>query len=130
MISSPNRPKILRFTDFRDLLIQHILGIDPNIKDTRTIINLAPLHTPNRNLAPCAENLDVQHFKETVPCPANYSRNKYFLRCKQCTKEGRRRETSYRCKTCVERPPLCPGLCFDTVAHTSILLFLFFCILF
>ena len=53
-----------------------------------------------------------QHFLEKIPAPEDFQRKTYFLRCRQCSFEQIRKETSYRCKTCSHKPPLCPD-CFE-----------------
>ena len=64
----------------------------------------------------CNTNLKVfeNHWPEKNPGvpSAKSNKKKVFLKCRQCSKTGQRKETSYRCKGCAEKPPLCPD-CFE-----------------
>ena len=52
-----------------------------------------------------------RHFLELIP-PTEKKHNPQ-KRCKVCHKEGLRKETSYQCKNCVDKPGLCPAPCFE-----------------
>ncbi|CAK9820050.1 hypothetical protein ANTQUA_LOCUS10424 [Anthophora quadrimaculata] len=66
------------------------------------------------NSLPMASTSSIQqHFLEKIPLPVDFQRKTYFLRCRQCSANQIRKETSYRCKTCPKKPPLCPE-CFES----------------
>ncbi|KAL5237439.1 hypothetical protein ACI65C_004849 [Semiaphis heraclei] len=52
------------------------------------------------------------HSQEKIPLPEGWSRKTYFLSCRECYKQKIRKNTSWRCKDCPSKPPLCPGPCF------------------
>ena len=58
-----------------------------------------------------------RHFLELVP-PTD-QKEKPQKRCVVCTKEKKRREGRYQCKTCSNHPGLCPAPCFE-VFHTVV----------
>lgn len=87
------------------------------MKDGRALIRKGPLNCQNpRTLSPAAsvtkEN-QLHHILEKIPLPENYSRKSYFLRCRECSKTGKRGQTSWRCRGCEGFPPLCQGKCFE-----------------
>lgn len=100
----------IQFLGYREELIKSLIGLDPEIKDGRSLIKLGTKVTYKDNVQP--ENR-IAHYQEKIPAPLDYKRKTYFLRCKQCQKEERRKETSWRCKDCTAKPALCPGLCFE-----------------
>lgn len=105
--------KIKRYIQYREALIRSLLGIDNNLKDGRFLVKLNPIHQPTGPRPQSATRAPSQHFQELIPRPDNYSRKFYYLRCKQCSKEKKRTETHWRCKTCQDTPPLCAGPCFE-----------------
>ncbi|XP_049875780.1 uncharacterized protein LOC126377510 [Pectinophora gossypiella] len=52
------------------------------------------------------------HWPEMIPVPPNHKRAKVFLKCRECRANKTMKETSYRCKGCLDKPALCPG-CFE-----------------
>jgi hypothetical protein len=59
---------------------------------------------------PQSEGFD--HWPELIPLTENCKRAKVFLKCRMCTKNKIVKQTSYRCKGCPNKPPLCPS-CFE-----------------
>ena len=66
--------------------------------------------------------LSGRHFMEKVfkkePVDNNIMKRKFSKRCKVCYARKIRRETRYQCKTCPEKPGLCPDTCFE-IYHTK-----------
>ena len=54
----------------------------------------------------------TQHFIEKIPTPENAKRKNVYRRCRRCAQDRIRKETCYRCKTCFDKPPMCPE-CFE-----------------
>lgn len=52
------------------------------------------------------------HWPEKIPKKDPADKKSVFLKCKMCTKNKIRRETSFRCKGCPDKPALCP-CCFE-----------------
>ncbi|CAI6355744.1 unnamed protein product [Macrosiphum euphorbiae] len=67
----------------------------------------------NMNNLPRPTSPILGHMQEKIPHPPGWKRSGYFLRCRQCTKQKKVKQTSWRCKMCPEQPPLCPGICFS-----------------
>lgn len=54
------------------------------------------------------------HVLKKIPPPKeNYKRKSYFLRYRQFLANRKRGQTSWRCKGCDSKPPLCVGECFE-----------------
>lgn len=102
------------YIEYREKVIASLLGIE-NVSDGRKLVPSGPLHGGSRNNIQVAQlNVtETGHFQEKIPAPENYKRKNYFLRCRQCSKHNIRKETSWRCKTCQNNPPLCAGKCFE-----------------
>lgn len=64
------------------------------------------------------ENITTGHWPEQILSRPGTAKKFAFLKCKVCTKKNIRKETSYRCKGCPTKPPLCPS-CFESY-HNSI----------
>ena len=58
-----------------------------------------------------------RQFLELVPLTDK--KEKPQKRCVVCTKEKKRKESRYQCKTCSNHPELCPVSCFE-VFHTFV----------
>nr|CAH7748852.1 unnamed protein product [Callosobruchus chinensis] len=110
---------IRRFLDFRDSIIQSFLKLQPDIEGRHLIRRHKhdnkrqenTLHEP----APTTNQISSEgHWPEKIPGhpSAKSNKKKVFLECRICTKNGLRRETAYRCKRCLNSPPLCPD-CFE-----------------
>lgn len=78
-------------------------------KNTSKLTERPIKRNSQRGTSPLVSNID---WPETIPKPENWKRNKVFLKCRLCTKNKIKKETSYRCKGCPNKPPLCPG-CFE-----------------
>ncbi|KAF9806460.1 hypothetical protein SFRURICE_001255 [Spodoptera frugiperda] len=78
--------------------------------------NNSGMTLPNSNQGSSQEGASSQllntHWPEPIPKTENCKRNKAFLKCRLCAKNKIKKETSYRCKGCTSKPPLCPG-CFE-----------------
>ncbi|XP_056645839.1 piggyBac transposable element-derived protein 4-like [Diorhabda sublineata] len=99
----------MKYIEYREAIIRSLTGID-NKRDGKTLVQFkrAQIQTNEIN------NNGTQHFPEKISPPENYQRKTYFQRCKQCYKQGIRKETSYCCKNCMSKPALCPAPCFET----------------
>ncbi|XP_067614902.1 piggyBac transposable element-derived protein 4-like isoform X2 [Eurosta solidaginis] len=53
--------------------------------------------------------IQIDHFLENIPRKGT---KKQYIRCRQCSKNGVRKETSVRCAGCEVKPGLCVGNCF------------------
>lgn len=82
----------MRMLRFREKVTLHLLGN----------VDLQPTHT-----APRAET-----FHHLVSVPPTEKKERPTKPCRQCTKNGRRRETRYICPECPEKPALCVNPCF------------------
>lgn len=110
---------------FREHIIRYLLGFDnltcSNIISSRKptnprTSNNSGMTLPNSNQGSSQEGASSQllntHWPEPIPKTENCKRNKAFLKCRLCAKNKIKKETSYRCKGCTSKPPLCPG-CFE-----------------
>lgn len=109
---------------FREHVIRYLLGVD-NLNCTDLITSKKPtnprtsgnprMSLPTSNQDRGQEGTTLQalnHWPEPIPKTENCKRNKAFLKCRLCSKNKIKKETSYRCKGCSSKPPLCPG-CFE-----------------
>lgn len=103
-----------RFLEFRDDLIKSLIKLPENADVFRKKMH----HSRHRHHEQ-DENENVAetqggHWPEKIPgTPGEKSTKKsVFLKCRMCSKKKIRRETSFRCKGCTEKPPLC-ALCFE-----------------
>lgn len=106
--------KKITMADFRIQLMKSLLHIPADMSGSQLRVPNS-LHDNRRtkiqNIQGNASNNG--HFPEKIPLPSeNYKRNTYFMNCRQCCLVGNRSQTSWRCKGCAEKPPLCPG-CFE-----------------
>lgn len=113
------KSKKYQFLHFRDELIKCLIQLPADIEaknlvrlqkhDNRrpeqTVYGTEPV-IPGRN--------SEGHWPERNPGEPTAKSNKkfVFLKCRLCSSKKIRKETSYRCKGCVEKPPLCPD-CFQ-----------------
>ena len=98
---------------FREAIIKDLFGISPDIKDGRKLVKHGSINNPRGCGKLGREHMTaLQHILEKIPLPSGYNRKSYFLRCRQCSKSGKRGQTSWRCSRCEEKPPLCVGNCF------------------
>ncbi|XP_047028874.1 piggyBac transposable element-derived protein 4-like [Helicoverpa zea] len=124
-----NNANSYNYVNYREELIKVMIGIS-NLKiKGRDIINKNSIHDsrrfrPSTSSAPQPENSSVTenlmsgHWPEQVPSRPGTTKKFAFLKCKVCSKNKIRKETSYRCKGCPDKPPLCPS-CFE-IYHESI----------
>lgn len=131
-------PKKMKLLEFRESIIRSLLGIT-DIKDGRKLIKKGALNCPtskkiasvsvattrtitpgtsaatpsSSTILPPSDTGHLLHILEKIPLPENYSRKSYFLRCRECSKSGKRGQTSWRCRGCEGYPPLCLGKCFE-----------------
>lgn len=100
--------KTINFLQFRDLIIKSLIQLSSDL-----IINKNPILTSSQTESSSFNDIPSnQHFMERIP--SSSSNGKFaHLRCRQCYRNKIRRETTYRCKTCPEKPPLCI-LCFES----------------
>lgn len=104
---------------FRERIIRYYLGFGnlscADIISSKKISNPRK-SLPNSNQSNHQEGTSSQvannHWPELIPKTENCKRNKVFLKCRLCTKNKIKKETSYRCKGCPSKAPLCPG-CFE-----------------
>ncbi|KAF0725559.1 piggyBac transposable element-derived protein 4-like [Aphis craccivora] len=101
-----------RFIDFREAIIQKLIYLSENIIHGNQLIKNKNIHR-NMNNLPRPTSPILGHMQEKIPHPPGWKRSGYFLRCRQCTKQKKVKQTSWRCKMCPEQPPLCPGICFS-----------------
>lgn len=102
----------MEFLDFRESVIRSLLNIVDREKDF--LANELFLR-PRQSMS-----LNVQHYLEIIPKPSGWKRNKYHLKCTYCTKKYKKVSyTSYRCKQCSKKPPLCPVPCFELYHKNS-----------
>ena len=99
----------MKFIEFREAIIRSLTGIDYK-QDGRSLVQFKRARIQTNEI----NNNGTQHFPEKISPPENYQRKTYFQRCKQCYKQGVRKETSYCCKNCISKPALCPAPCFET----------------
>lgn len=106
-----------KLLQFRENIIKDLLGIFPEMKDGRKLVKRGAANCtnsrrmtdmPTPSLPP-----EIKHILEKIPLPETYNRKSYFLRCRQCSKNGKRGQTSWRCQGCEMKPPLCVGKCFE-----------------
>nr|CAI5817199.1 unnamed protein product [Callosobruchus analis] len=114
-----NNSTSCRFLDFRDSIIQSFLKLQPNIEGRYLIRRHKHDNRRQENIlqetAPTTNQISSEgHWPEKIPGhpSAKSNKKKIFLKCRMCTKNGLRRETAYRCKGCLNNPPLCPD-CFE-----------------
>lgn len=114
------RCKNIRFLEFRDQLIRQLLELKDNLT-AHNLMSERPIHynrlgkkkTNQVDAATSSNEVPVLgHYPEKIPVQVGSKRKNHFLRCRVCAKNGKRKETSYRCKGCENRPPLCPE-CFE-----------------
>ncbi|XP_017790287.1 PREDICTED: uncharacterized protein LOC108572508 [Habropoda laboriosa] len=93
----------------------YFIGIPADHSDDRKFVKMGSRHGGKRKRATVEnqEEVSQSHFQEKIPVPESYRRKIYHLRCRYCSKNNVRKETSWRCRDCDEKPPLCPGPCFE-----------------
>lgn len=102
------------YITFKEALIRQLLDIGDTNKSVPKLFLNKTTKVSTANPSPNdTETNAPQHFLAKIPIPENYKRKTYFLRCKQCSQNKKRKETSWYCKTCVTSTPLCPGKCFE-----------------
>lgn len=113
-----NGDKHYKFLHFREDLIRSLTSIGPEVKGKHLLIprnihdNRKTPATMTQAEAIPSSSGEGGHWPERNPLLPNSTRKTTFLKCRMCTKKKLRKETSYRCKTCPEKPPLCPD-CFE-----------------
>lgn len=114
-----NNAATYRFINYRDELISAMIGLDHKLKG-KDLVSGNSIHD-NRRFKPSGsreENISGTestfsgHWPEQMPSRPGTKKKFAFLKCKVCTQKQIRRETSYRCKGCSDKPPLCPS-CFE-----------------
>lgn len=106
----------IKLIDFRESIIKDFLLIPPHNKDGRQFVKQGALNCP-RATAP-VHQIELEHILEKIPVPDGYKRKSYFLRCRNCSKNSKRGQTSWRCQGCESKPPLCVGKCFENYHKT------------
>lgn len=98
---------------FRQFIIRSLLGLSAtDVLDGRDFVTSTP--SRKRKRTPSSTKNNNSHFIEEIPIPEAFKKKgKYYLRCRNCTRNKIRKETCWRCKTCAEKTPLCPGTCFE-----------------
>lgn len=109
---------------FRRALIVSLIDLPAEINNGADLVTLVPPRGRPRSSkisTPCASTStsshNNQHFLEKIPPPPGFKRKSYFQRCRVCSAQKVRRETSYRCKTCPGKLPMCQK-CFEPY-HTQ-----------
>ncbi|XP_073412484.1 protein lin-9 homolog isoform X2 [Dendrobates tinctorius] len=93
------------FLEFQEAVIRHLLLGDPEEE------------TPSMSSGTEATRIvPGQHFPSKVPQTGKVGRSQ--KRCRVCSKNGIRKDTSYQCNTCPVKPGLCMRDCFR-IYHTS-----------
>lgn len=111
------------FLDFREELIVSLFNLQANVTEGKDLVNLVTSRgrPPKAQSATCPIDMSTHHFPEKIPFPFghnNQGKNKsYQKRCKVCSENGGRKETSFKCKNCPDKPALCPAECFE-IYHT------------
>lgn len=108
-----------RFLNFRDDLIKRLIQLPGDVEAKHLI-----RRQKHDNRRPEQASYGTEH---VIPGPSTgghwpeknpgeptpkSKKKKVFLKCRLCTSKKIRKETSYRCKGCAEKPPLCPD-CFQ-----------------
>lgn len=120
------------YLHYRNELIKNMIGLNDNVKP-RDLYSKSNIHDSRRFRPSTSVNTDNQVQPVTVSYPGNkmyghwpeqilarpgVTKKFAFLKCKVCSKNNIRKETSYRCKGCPDKPPLCPS-CFE-VYHENL----------
>ncbi|CAF4945929.1 unnamed protein product [Pieris macdunnoughi] len=98
-----------------------MIGLDRNLKG-KDLISKSSIHDSRRFRPSTSSALEPEnavtsndelggHWPEKMPARAGGTKKFAFLKCKVCIQKKLRKETSYRCKGCPDKPPLCP-VCF------------------
>lgn len=108
--------KKIEFIDFRKNLIMSLLQLPSGSSVGQDFVSKSSV----RRRAPLATNMPststavIQHYIEKIPVAEGSKRKTVFHRCKFCYKIKKiRKETSFRCKTCPNKPSLCVEPCFE-----------------
>lgn len=94
-----------------------LIQLPENIHEGQQLVkstsSLNRSRSPKQNLSssPMSVPLNI-HTKEKIPVPESCKRKYYYQRCRTCNENRIRNETSFRCKDCPGKPPLCL-LCFE-----------------
>ncbi|KAG4067093.1 hypothetical protein HA402_000084 [Bradysia odoriphaga] len=101
------------FLDFRDSLIRSLIQLPSEISDGKDLQkkNVSLSRSSNKSASPQSvsnSGISKPHYLEKIPLRESTTKKSSFLRCRQCSKHKIRRETSYRCRDCIDHPPLCP----------------------
>lgn len=110
--------KKITFLEFRNQLIRSLVKIPDTVTSGKQLNTPGSLHDNRRSRENRPDNLHVdhniqKHCPEKIPLPnENYKRKTYFMNCRECLKQKKRIQTSWRCKGCDTHPALCPG-CFE-----------------
>jgi hypothetical protein len=102
---------------FREELIKIFINIPPNLKP-EMLVNKNNrydnrLQERNNFVQLVSDNTEnVGHWPEKIPVREGSKKSSCYMKCKMCSKKKIRRETSLRCKGCVEKPALC-AVCFE-----------------
>lgn len=105
--------------EFRNELIKSLIKIPESVTSGKQLQTPGNLHDNRRswrnspNPQTVVDRAVQNHFPEKIPLPnENYKRKTYFMNCRECLRQKKRVQTSWRCKGCESNPPLCPG-CFE-----------------
>ncbi|KAK9687117.1 DDE Tnp 1-like zinc-ribbon [Popillia japonica] len=88
-----------------------------DVNDGRKLVKTGPLHGGKRPKLECEnregrQDQGTMHFPASIPNPKHPGKS-HHMRCRHCLNLGRRKETRFFCKTCVNRPPSCVEPCFE-----------------
>lgn len=114
-----------QFITYREELINAFLQLDPKLDPAHMTIphkndnrckrnRSAPNPTNSSQDGTSSSNTGGQqgHWPEMIPIRSESTKKSYFKKCRECTKNGIRRETRVQCKGCDDKPPLCAP-CFE-----------------
>lgn len=123
-----DRTSKMRLLQFREGFIRHLLGMnnnDPTIATGSHSTQAGPSQEPQSILSPASTSqlsaktrvpLDNFHYLEKLPPTAKKAVP--AKPCRVCTKNKIRKESSFVCATCPEKPALCVNNCFK-IYHTD-----------
>ena len=97
---------------FRTQVIQGLIMSPERPAIQLTTISKPFMHHKSADLS----RLSGQHFMDIIPATA--SKTNPATKCVVCVKHGKRKESRYKCKTCISKPGLCVVPCFE-IYHTE-----------
>ncbi|KAF0751470.1 piggyBac transposable element-derived protein 4-like [Aphis craccivora] len=97
----------LRYIDFHSSVIKKLLHLPDNIVHGSQLVKNKNIRIRTSN-QPRNTSVVLEHVQEKIPHPPSWKRKGYYLRFRQFTSRKQVKQTSWRCKNCSEKPPLCP----------------------